>query len=285
MTEIVPPGNIAQQSANDATNPASHVAGKLQLHKFKSRVFGNERMLRVWLPPGYDEKENAGRRYPILYLNDGQNLFDPSTSYVGVEWQVDETGNRLIVENRIPPMIVVGIDNAQVDRIKEYVPYRSQEIPVRRVQGKAYPGFLLKEVMPFVRKRYRVATGAANTGLGGSSLGALIALYTVIEHPGVFGHLLLESPSLFIGNRKILRESEPNSRWPQRVFLGIGTQETGDAKQNRQFVEDVRSLERILRKRGLTDQRLKVDIEEGAPHSESAWAKRFPEALTFLFGE
>ena len=79
-------------------------AGDLRLHKFRSRIFRNSRFLRVWLPPQYDEPENAGKRYPVLYLNDGQNLFEPSTSFTGVEWQVDETADRLIGKGQIPPM-------------------------------------------------------------------------------------------------------------------------------------------------------------------------------------
>src|ERR1700745_1500492 len=86
--------------------------GDLRLHEFRSRFFRNTRFLRVWLPPGYENKENSARLYPVLYLNDGQNLFEPSTSFTGVEWQVDETAERLIREELIPPMIVVGIDNA-----------------------------------------------------------------------------------------------------------------------------------------------------------------------------
>jgi predicted alpha/beta superfamily hydrolase len=259
------------------------VAGQLRIHHFKSKVFGNRRMLRVWLPPGYDARENRSRRYPILYLNDGQNLFEASTSFTGVEWQVDETATRLIHEGRIPPMLVVGIDNAQSDRMREYVPYRSVDIPERRVQGNKYPEFLLNEVVPYVGRRYRVAKEPENTGLGGSSLGALISLYTAITHPRQFGRLLLESPSLFVANRRLLRDSARARRWPERVFLGVGTQETSDENKNRQVVDDVRALAEVLQKAGLRDDRLRVDIDQGAAHSESAWAKRFPEALTFLY--
>jgi len=91
-------------------------AGDLRLHEFRSRFFRNTRFLRVWLPPGYDDAENSIKFYPVLYLNDGQNLFEPSTSFTGVEWQVDETAERLIREGQIPPMIVVEIDNAVKDR-------------------------------------------------------------------------------------------------------------------------------------------------------------------------
>src|ERR1700740_940912 len=137
--------------------------GDLRLHQFRSRFFRNTRFLRVWLPPGYDDNENSVRRYPVLYLNDGQNLFEPSTSFTGVEWQVDETADRLIREGQIPPMIIVGIDNAQKDRFREYMPHRSLSPMMLRVQGHRYPNFLLKEVMPFVARTYRVALGPENT--------------------------------------------------------------------------------------------------------------------------
>jgi predicted alpha/beta superfamily hydrolase len=262
------------------------VAGELKIHPFKSKVFGNKRMLRVWLPAGYSDVRSRKRVYPVFYLNDGQNLFDPATAFGGIEWQVDESAQRLIQERRIEPLIIVGIDNAQENRIHEYVPYRSPDIPVRMVAGKRYPEFLFEEVMPFIEKRYRVASGPENTGLGGSSLGALISLYTAIVRPRRFGRLLVESPSLFVGERRILRESMRVKNWPERVFLGVGTKELGDdTARNQKVVEDVRSLAEILRKAGLSGDRLEVDIDEGASHSEWAWARRFPDALAFLFGK
>ena len=150
---------------------ASGAAGDLRLHKFRSRIFRNTRFLRVWLPPGYDDAENAGRHYPVLYLNDGQNLFEAATSFTGIEWQVDETAERLIREGAVPPMIFVGIDNAGKDRVREYMPHRAMHPMMLRVRGRHYPDFLMQEVMPFVEGNYRVATGPENTGLGGSSLG------------------------------------------------------------------------------------------------------------------
>ena len=125
------------------------------------------------MPPGYNSPENQARHYPVFYLNDGQNLFDPATAYIGIDWQADEAADRLIREGRIPPLIIVGIDNAQKDRAREYLPYRSFHPPIMRPQGKRYPDFLLNEVMPFVYQHYRIARGPENTGLGGSSLGAI----------------------------------------------------------------------------------------------------------------
>jgi predicted alpha/beta superfamily hydrolase len=264
--------------------PNESVTGDLRLLEFRRRVFRNTRMLRVWLPPRYDAPGNASRRYPVLYLNDGQNLFDRATAFAGVEWQVDETADRLIRQEVIPPLIVVGVDNAQSERIREYVPYRSFPPPILRPKGKRYPAFLIDEVMPFVGERYRVANGPENTGLGGSSLGALISLYTVMERPGVFGHLVLESPSLFISNRRILKNARHSRKWPAKVFLAIGTREAGREDKDKQVVEDVCKLERSLRDAGLDERRLLVKIDEGASHNEAEWAKRFPDALSFLFG-
>lgn len=259
--------------------------GDLRLHEFRSRIFRNTRYLRVWLPPGYDDAENAERQYPVLYLNDGQNLFEGSTSFNGVEWQVDETADRLIREGVIDPMIIVGLDNAGRERLREYMPHRSLHPMMLRVQGTRYPSFLCKEVMPLVARQYRVAAGPENTGLGGSSLGALIALYTAMVTPGKIGKLLIESPSLWASNRQAIKESRRVKRWPERIFLATGTAEAGKRERDQSVVDDVRELAGILRRNGLDDRRLRLFIDEGATHHESAWARRFPDALAFLFGK
>ncbi len=264
---------------------AGGATGDLRLHEFRSRVFRNKRWLRVWLPPGYDDGENLGRRYPVLYLNDGQNLFEAATSYAGVEWQVDETADRLIREGAVPPMIIVGMDNAGKDRIREYMPHRSMHPMMLRVQGQRYPDFLMKEVMPFVERSYRIASGPENTGLGGSSLGGLIALYTAMVRPGAIGRLLLESPSLWASHRQAIKESRSVRIWPERTYLGVGTAEAGSTEQSRTVTDDVRELAGILRRAVLSEKRLRLVIEDGAGHNEGAWAERFPEALRFLFGQ
>lgn len=258
--------------------------GDLRLHEFRSRVFRNTRFVRVWLPPGYDDASNAGRRYPVFYLNDGQNLFEASIAFGGVEWQVDETADRLIREGAIPPLIIVGLDHAGKNRIREYMPYRSLSPILLTGQGSRYPDFLTKEIMPFVARHYRVATGPQNTGLGGSSLGALIALYTAIVRPGLIGRLLLESPSLWASNRRIVGASREVKQWPERIDLGIGTAETGREDRSRSVVDDVRELDAILRRAGLGDRRLRLVVEDGAGHNEASWARRLPDALRFLFG-
>jgi enterochelin esterase-like enzyme len=263
---------------------AGGATGDLRIHEFPSRIFRNTRFLRVWLPAGYDDAGNAGRHYPVLYLNDGQNLFESSTAFAGVEWQVDETADRLIREGAVPPMIFVGIDNTGKERIREYMPYRSMHPRMLRVRGRYYPDFLMKEVMPFVQRNYRVASEPENTGLGGSSLGGLIALYTAIARPGMIGRLLLESPSLWASGRQLLKESRSVRIWPERMFLAVGTSEAGSAERSRTVVDDVRELAAIMRRAVLSESRLRLVIKDGAGHNEAAWAERFPEALQFLFG-
>ncbi len=272
-------------SNSQSSNLPPDAPGELRLHALTSHWFGNTRQLRVWLPPGYGSVQNEGRRYPVLYLNDGQNLFEPATAFAGVDWHVGESLVRLIRNSVVPPIIVVGIDNAAVERIREFLPYKTLFPPVPKPLGKRYPDFLIQEIMPFIQRTYRVARGAKNTGLGGSSLGALIALYTVIARPGIFGRLLLESPSLFVSNRQLLKDSRAVTSWPQRIFLGVGTQESGQRERDQRIVDDVRSLAHTLHLAGLREKRLRVEIQEGATHCEAAWAERFPEAATFLFGK
>ena len=125
---------------------------------------------------------------------------------------------------------------------------------------------------------------AAATGLGGSSYGAVSALYTSLVKPGTFGRLLLESPSLYVGNQFLLRKARSAARWPSRIYLGVGTRETSRTDWNEETVANVRRLEAILRGRGFGPRRLKVVVEEGGTHSERAWAGRFGAAMSFLFG-
>ena len=110
-------------------------------------------------------------------------------------------------------------------------------------------------------------------------------MYTQLAAPAVFGRLLIESPSLFVAKRKILEESRRTRGWPPRMYLGVGTRETGQAEKDERVVADVRELEAMLREAGLDETRLKVRVGEGAAHSESAWAARFPEALEFLYSD
>src|SRR5208282_2505179 len=263
----MPPPTTRKLKTKSASTAAIPVAtGNLWLHELSSRIFGNTRLVRVWLPPDYDGW--GATRYPVLYLNDGQNLFDPATAFAGVHWQVGETAARLIAEQKIPSLIIVGIDNTK-NRAEEYIPYPSRDPKVLGAKGKSYPDFLRREVMPLIEDRYSISKGPENTGLGGSSLGGLITLYTHLAAPGAFGRLLIESPSLFVAKRKILDESRRFRGWPARTYLATGTRETGNAEKDAKIVADVRELEASMREAGVNEQQLKLRIDEGT-HTESA---------------
>jgi len=256
----------------------------VDVHHIDSTFLRARRRITVMRPPV------AHRHLPqeppaVLYLNDGQNLFDPTRAFAGNTWRVAETVNWLAGERRIPPILVVGIDHGEARRAREYLPVEDERNPfARRPLGRQYVDFVTREVVPFVERTYQVSRRTSARAFGGSSYGAVAALLAVLERPGMFGRLLLESPSLYVGNRIMLRKARRAPRWPARVYLGVGTAETSKADINRETVENVRVLESVLQDAGLGPKRLKVVVQEGATHSEGAWAGRLGEALTFLFG-
>jgi enterochelin esterase-like enzyme len=244
-------------------------------------VLGLSRRLTIWVPP----EARSTAPVPVLYLNDGQNLFDSARAYAGVTWRVAETAAWLIAERRIPPIVIVGIDHGQLRRAREYLPVEDDRNPFARDPLAAdYAAFVTTELVPFIAGKYPVGRGASQTAFGGSSYGAVAALYTAMKMPGVFGRLLLESPSLYVGRGALLRQARRVNRWPQRVYLGVGTAETRRDDWNVETVANVRKLGAILRVAGLGPRRLRLTVEEGASHSEGAWAGRFAQALEFLFG-
>ena len=287
-----PPGYTPGVTTITSFDKDHTVIGWLEIVPFESKIFHNKRMLRVLVPANYFSPHNARRSYPVLYLQDGQNLFDALTSEHG-EWHVDETVEHLVGGFKIPPMFVVGIDNAGEQRSAEYLPYpdplntRDKVTGEEDVHGKEYARFVVTEVIPFIEKRYRISRGTMNTGIGGSSYGADIALYTALEYPTTFGHVLVESPPLWIGNNQLLKDAEKAKQLPQKMYIGIGTDEKpyNDAQRSQQVVDQVKELESILVKRGMGPGRLRVNIEEGGEHNEAAWSRRLPDALLFLYGQ
>ena len=255
----------------------------MDIHHIHSTALRVSRRITVMRPSDRDRHASHGPP-AVLYLNDGQNLFDPSRAFAGNTWRVAETVNWLVGERRIPPILVVGIDHGEVRRAREYLPVEDERNPsARRPLGRQYVDFVTREVVPFVERTYKVSRRTSGRAFGGSSYGAVAALLAVLERPGTFGRLLLESPSLYVGNRFLLRKARRAPRWPARVYLGVGTAETAKADVNRETVENVRVLESILQDAGLGSKRLKVVVQEGATHSEGAWASRLGDALTFLF--
>jgi predicted alpha/beta superfamily hydrolase len=293
---------LAQTTAPVSSSVKSPgVVGDLRLERFTSTIFANTRLLRVLLPAGYDAPENSAKRYAVLYLADGQNLFDPATSVFGPsEWRVDETVAQLVKDGVIPPMIVVGVDDAGASaRAHEYLPW-PDTINARLIpnydaapQGKQYPHFLIDEVVPFINARYRTAHDAAHTGIGGSSYGGLISAYTMLARPGVFGRVLIESPTLQIYDNQLIHMLASAHTMPGRVYLAIGTNENSApgcdpnaavTPRDDMFTAFTQAAA-TLRAAGLDSSRLRVVIAPCATHTHAAWAARLPAALAFLFHE
>jgi predicted alpha/beta superfamily hydrolase len=273
----------------------STVTGDLHIEHFDSLIFPGPHTLRVWLPPGYSDPANASRKYPILYMLDGQNMFDACSSMFHQEWNVDESLTQLIHDGRVEPIIVVGIDSPGNDdrRGNELLPVPDPGTnSMLEPQGRQFPAFLAREVMPRVAANYRVRTGRAFTGIGGSSYGAIAALYELMMHADMFGIGLLESPSLQVGNGEFVRSSEHMVEPPLRVYVGVGDNETGPFRDwivnlgfdpdafNRRFAAAAKQLSENLRQSGGDDISVKFVEASAATHTESAWQARFPAAAT-----
>jgi predicted alpha/beta superfamily hydrolase len=271
-----------------AADCKSTVNGDLRIHELASKVFNNARSIRVLLPPGYDASENRGKRYPVLYMLDGQNLFDACLSEVShAEWQVDETVYRLIREEAIPEMIVVGIDHAGVKRASEFLPYRDSisNPDMEEPAGKRFPDFLATEVMPFVNGQYRTLTGHGNTALGGSSYGGVATLYALMARPTTFGYGLIESPSIWVGMGQLIRDTSPLVAFPRKVFMAFGGEEVTHGSAEKQVQGFFGTVVTNFKAAGYDDNNFHYVYELGAKHTESAWAKRLPDALKFLFAD
>lgn len=242
------------------------------------------RDLLVWLPPGYDEPENAERAYPVLYLHDGQNVFEKLPNVPG-EWRADETAIRLIEAGEIEPLIIVGVPSVGMRRIEEYLPVELFDgVPAR---GKAHVDWLVNEVMPRVQRAVRVRPGKADVVVGGSSLGAVISLYAASEYPDVIGAVLLESPAMLSKDRLLMRYFAERSEFPLRVYIGVGGKEVGndpsDAARNRAYEQCARDLLDLLGRKGIAEGDRILLVSPDAHHNEDAWAERLPEAMKFLF--
>ncbi|MCU1322745.1 MAG: alpha/beta hydrolase [Acidobacteriaceae bacterium] len=250
------------------------------VYEFRSAILPSVRDVMVYLPPQYfsESESDAQRRFPVLYLHDGQNLFDGLTSYVpGRTWRADTTADELAIANMMEPVILVGIANTGLRRMAEYTPTR--DFKMGGGEGQSYGRLLIEELKPFIDGAYRTKTGPGDTGLGGSSLGGLISLSLGLEHPEVFGKLAIMSPSLWWGHRSILQFVHGvNPRPDLKIWLDMGTAEGA------RHLRDADILYKMLVRLGWGPEKdLRYVTAEGAVHDENAWADRLGEALKFLF--
>ena len=261
-------------------------AGRIETFGFNSQFLPGQRFIRVWLPPQYDDPAFKDASFPVLYLNDGQFIFHAqATRDLRGDWHADDTAAKLIAEGKIEPLIIVAIDNGGPNRSREYLPMPDKFFPsVKDPIGSRYPAMLFDEIMPFIAMKFRGRTDPPGIAIGGSSLGALIAFYAALERPGKVGKLLLESPSIWVGQGLFFDRARTLSPLPDKVYIGIGTNEEPTNPENSRLdVDDSTKLKDSLKKAGMPANHLKLNVAPNATHTESAWAARFADALKFLF--
>lgn len=237
---------------------------------FRSKFLPNDRDIIVWLPPGYDSE--PAKRYPVLYMHDGGSVF--------VLWRIDELAKPPIASLQVEPVIIVMVYNggSQAARFDEYTHSRPS---YAKSGGKAdsYGQMLVEELKPFIDSQYRTLIDAANTGLGGASLGALVSLHLGLKYPNVFGKLVVMSPSVWWDNKLIVRDVKSLKSKPAlRIWLDIGTAEGPGT------LEGARELRDALVKKGWAlNSDLMYFEAKGSDHEEKAFAQRAQPMLKFLF--
>jgi predicted alpha/beta superfamily hydrolase len=247
-----------------------NIVGNIRrLDQVYSPELGNRRDVHVYLPPSY---ASSGRHYPVVYMHDGQNLFDHEMSFAG-EWGVDDTMERIAHEG--VEAIVVGVPNMGGERTAEYSPYADPRLGGGR--GDAYVRFLTDTLKPLIDAQFRTRREAEHTGLAGSSMGGLISLYGFLRRPDIFGFAGVMSPSLWFGRGAVFADVHDLPAWHGRLYIDTGTGEgRGQVRQTREMV-------RVLRRKARSPrQQLRYVEDRGAGHNEAAWAARFERAIRWL---
>lgn len=260
------------------------VVGDLRFYPgLHSPQLDNRRNVLVWLPDGY---ATSDQRYPVVYMHDGQNLFDERTSYAG-EWRVDETMQALASEGYAA--IIVGLPNQGELRRSEYNPYPP-------CSGDAYIRFITETVKPLIDSTFRTQPDVAHTGIAGSSMGGLISLYGFLCYPAVFGFCGAFSTAFWFGNSGILNTIDESATGHGKIYLDVGTREGPTlaytvspddldkmGKLDLAYLNGVRHIRAALLESGYVEPETLLYIEdEGAMHRENEWARRLPDALRFL---
>lgn len=238
---------------------------------------GVRRRLLVYLPPSYFLKE---QHYPVLYMHDGQNLFDAGVSYSG-EWQVDETMEALSEEGI--EAIVVGIANAGSGRGVDYSAHVHSEYGGGGAD--AYIAYMVNTIKPIIDGAFRTLPEREHTGLMGSSMGGSISLYGLLTRPDVFGFAGVLSPAFWWSEGTLLPFVESVPFMGGRIYMDVGDNETPEVPGRKEaYLNDAMAMEALLRAKGYGANDLRFIVEAGGTHHESAWARRLPDALRFLLG-
>lgn len=271
------------------------------IHPFESH-YVPARNVDIWLPPGYEA--NPEKRYPVLYMHDGQNLFDPALSFAGVDWGIDPAMHKLMANPGFRVPILVGIWNTS-NRMGEYMPERAWTAPEKRerldaflikfrrqmeftMAGDAYLAFIVEELKPWVDAELRTLPGQPDTHIGGSSMGGLISLYAVCQYPEVFCGAGCVSTAWHFDQEAMLpyfRDHLPNPA-SHRLYFDMGGRENVWPKANRTLLRRQAEMDEHARARGYRDgENLLTLVFEKARHHESAWRERVDGMVEFLLNE
>ncbi|MBV6513624.1 MAG: hypothetical protein FMNOHCHN_03159 [Ignavibacteriaceae bacterium] len=251
----------------DKLSGQEKITGEVEYHRdFPSAFLPLKRDIIVWLPPSY--RKDLKKYYPVLYMHDGQNIMDPKTAYVGVDWRVDETLTSLIKKGLMKEIIVVGINNTS-DRLDEYSD---------REKGKAYRKFITQELKQFIDARYRTLTSREHTAIMGSSMGGLCSLLTVWESSEIFMKAACLSSSFYFDHQRVFRIIEDYFGHKKDIRIYIDSGEDGRRDAQKMFC--------LLGMKGFQiGEDMDYFYDPGAQHTESAWASRLERPLRFLFGK
>ena len=280
-TAAVQPGAQAAgalPAVDTAPHPRLHLHGDFESEFLQSVQGVDPREIIVYVPPGYEEQPE--RTYPVLYMHDGQNLFDGRTSFIpGRTWEMREQADAAIEAGEVEPLVIVGIYNGGDRRLAEYTPERDWQMGGG--EADSYGRMLTRELMPWIADRYRVRPERVSTGMGGSSLGGLVTLYLGLRHTERFGKLAVLSPSVWWNHKSILgflNQRGPRIREKPRIWLDVGTGE------GRRTLDNAGQLDRRLIANGWQPgQDLHFEQVVGGTHDEASWATRVRPMLRFLF--
>jgi predicted alpha/beta superfamily hydrolase len=255
---------------SDTPRSSSAEANVLVLEQqFIIAGLNRSRQIRIYLPPDYD---STNQDYPVLYMHDGQNLFDDSTSYVG-EWGIDESLNQLARESDFR-LIVVGIDNGQEKRMNELSPWENKEFGP--AEGEQYMKFIVNQIKPYIDNTYRTLSDRDNTAIMGSSMGGLISHYAIYNYPQVFSKAGIFSPSYWYSADLYPYTKQNPVPKDARLFLEIGMKE-GNA------VEDTQKMYDFILSTGHPKDNISIIIDPDGEHTEGSWRKQFVPAIKWLF--
>lgn len=245
---------------------------KVITDEFKMPQLKKQRRVSILLP--YDYDKNPDKHYPVLYLQDGQNLFNDYAPYGN--WGVNKR-MAILAEKEHHEVIIVAIDHGGVDRIKEFTPYEGTKFGM--VEGKIYARWMAETLKPFIDSHYRTLPDAEHTGIGGSSMGGLISIYATLMYPHVFSKMMVFSPSLWVTSKIFFDAIHFTYPEPTRVYLYAG------GKEGSNMIPNVQRFKAALEKRGFNDASIEfnLSIDPKGEHNEARWGKEFPKALEWLF--